>query len=194
MMKRGHAEVADELLVLLAQDGSAKAMNALAKRWNRKLLAHALNILKNADEAADAVQDAWLAIVKSMRSLHDPALFKPWAYRIVTHKCADLLRRKLRERKNVTSSTEFHEPAAATNDLDSDEANAESVIALRSAIDALPIEHRTLLSMFYSAGMNVQQIAAALRIPAGTVKSRLHHLRKVLGSAVEKTTTGKEVS
>lgn len=182
-MQRRATEVADELLVLHAQDGSVQAMNALAQRWHRRLLAHALSMTRNANDAADAVQESWLAIVKGLRSLHDPAMFKPWAYRIVTNKSADVLRRKYRDRaieKNLQANREPQVPGGDFND--------ES-IALRRAIETLPVEHRTLLSMFYSAGMSVAQVAEALQLPAGTVKSRLHHLRNELRSAIENQMT-----
>lgn len=188
-MGRSRGDIADELLVLAAQDGDRRAMNALVQRWNRRLLSHALGLTRQPGEAADAVQEAWLAIVRGVRSLHDPALFKPWAYRIVTHKCADLARRESRRRQKDRESAGFHKPPFPGDDQDRAISSVEQSDRLRRAIDALPAEHRALLSMFYRGDMSVQQIAAVLNLPAGTVKSRLHHLRNELRSVLEQQST-----
>lgn len=191
-MRRDREDVADELLVLAVQDGNRRALSALVRRWNRRLLSHALSLTRQPSEASDAVQEAWLAIVRGLGKLHDPAMFKPWAYRIVTNKCADLARRESRRRRVDRQATDFREPDDAGGDRKSENISDEQSAALRQAIDALPAGHRALLSMFYVGGMSVQQVAAALNLPAGTVKSRLHHLRHELRSAIEAQTTGED--
>jgi len=192
-MRRDRSDIADELLVLAAQDGDTRAMNALVRRWNRRLLNHALTLTRQSSEASDAVQEAWLAIVRGIRSLHDPAMFKAWAYRIVTHKCADLARREQRQRRKThDAAAGFREPETPAGDSMHGSDSDDELITLRRAIQSLPAEHRALLSMFYTAGMTVQQVADALKLPAGTVKSRLHHLRRELRAVLERQAIGKE--
>src|SRR5882724_5213511 len=91
-------QVLDELLVLRFQDGDGEALNELVCRWQPRLLRHAWHLTRQLESAADATQESWLAIVRKIDRLRDPAAFRAWAYRIVTHKCADLTRRQPIER------------------------------------------------------------------------------------------------
>lgn len=72
-MDRGAETVLDEYLVLVAQGGSADAFRRLVERWTPRLKRHAARTLGDADAAADAVQEARLAIAAGLRRLEDPA-------------------------------------------------------------------------------------------------------------------------
>ena len=175
-MHRTPEHIATELLVLRAQSGDRDAMRALFKAWNPRLRAHASRLLgaHASLDASDATQEAWLAIAKRIRKLSDPALFAPWAHRIVAHKCADASRRAIRERRARESrpATETVHPAP------DDRAD------LRAAFAALTLEHRAVLSMRYGSDLGIGHIALALGIPPGTVKSRLHAARAALKQAI----------
>src|SRR5688572_19363110 len=89
----------DELLVLRCQDGDASALDELVCRWQPRLLRHAWHLTRRADAASDVTQESWLGIVRGIGRLADPAMFRAWAYRIVTHKCADWTKRRRNERR-----------------------------------------------------------------------------------------------
>jgi RNA polymerase sigma-70 factor (ECF subfamily) len=146
-----------------------------------------MRLLGEREAATDAVQEAWLAIVRSLPKLDDPARFAPWAYRILRNKCADRLRVITRSRRRENplddaASTPDDEQADA---LEAAHQRADAVDELRAAIRRLPGEQRALLSLFYFEGLSVGQIAEALAIPPGTVKSRLFHLRARLRATME---------
>ena len=69
----------DELLVLRSQDGDRGALDELVNRWQGRFFRHACRLTANPDSARDAVQEAWIAIVRGLRRLDDPARFGPWA-------------------------------------------------------------------------------------------------------------------
>ena len=71
------------------------------ERWHGKLLAHALRLLGRPEAAADVTQDAWIAMVRGIGRLEDPAKFPPWAYRIIANKATDFLRRRQVERHQL---------------------------------------------------------------------------------------------
>ncbi len=175
--------VLDELLVLRCQDGEANAFEELVGRWQRKLLRHALHLTGDADGANDVVQEAWFAIVRGIGRVDDPTRFPAWAYRIVTHKAADWIRRRQRRR----AVEDALEPPRAT--VSSEGAN-DDVDALRAALRELPRDARVALSLHYLDGLGVRDMARALGIPAGTVKSRLFNARNKLKQVLER----KEVS
>lgn len=173
-------EIYDEWLVLRAQGRDREALGALVNRWQPRLLRHALRLTGQADAAADVLQEAWLAIVRGLRRLDDPARFPAWAYRIVTNKCADWVRRAARRRAGTRPLDE--EPAAP----EPPPGPEPEIAALRRALGRLEPQRRAILSMFYLDEMSVRQIAEALSLPVGTVKSRLHHARHHLQEILER--------
>ena len=186
-MGRQLDQVVDAMLVLQCQAGDAAAFEQIAGRWQGRLLLHAGRLLGDREAASEAVQEAWVAIVRGINRLDDPARFAPWAYRIVRHKCTDRLRRVTRSRSRETeldaeASTEGGESAEMHVEARD---RAAAVGAMRAAISELPAEHRTLLSLFYFENLAVGEIAEAMGIPTGTVKSRLFHLRARLRKMME---------
>jgi len=188
-MPRDVGQVVDALLVLRCQAGDTAAFEQIAGRWQGRLVLHASRLLGDRDAAAEAVQEAWLAIVRGIGRLDDPSRFAPWAYRIVRHKCTDRLRTASRSRCRETEldgeASEDDGESAEIHVQDRDRAVA--IATMRAAIRKLPAEHRTLLSLFYFQNLAVADIAEAMGIPQGTVKSRLFHLRArlrtMMGSA-----------
>lgn len=180
-MKRTPDVIYDEWLVLRSQDGDEDALRILAGRWHDRLLRHAVRLTNDADGAADAVQEAWLAIVRGLRRLDDPARFPAWSLRIVSFKCADWIRNRVRDRERFSARATFEPPAHATDHGDDD------IVRLRAALRTLTADHRAALSLHYLEGLSVEDIAHALNIPPGTVKSRLHHARARLKESLERT-------
>ncbi len=95
-------QIVDELLVLECQRGDAQALDRLVERWDRRLHAHAFRLCGDVESASEVVQEAWLAIVRGIPKLKDPGRFRPWIYRIVTHKAADHVRQAQQQRQAET--------------------------------------------------------------------------------------------
>ena len=90
---RSRQDVFNDLLVLRCQGGDGDALEALARAWHPRLLRHAFRLTGQADAAAEVAQEAWMAIVRGLGRLRDPAVFRGWAYRIVANKSRDWVRR-----------------------------------------------------------------------------------------------------
>ena len=93
-MQDKRSQIEDELLVMDAQTGDRSAMEALVRRWQKRLWLHALRLTGDREAAWDVTQQAWLGIVKGLRRLRDPARFRAWAYRIISNESADWIRKK----------------------------------------------------------------------------------------------------
>ena len=170
-------------LVMAVQDGDEAALRLLFSTWNRRFLAHAARLSGERDAAVDIVQEAWLSMIPSLARLNDPGRFRAWAYRIVTNKSADWVRQRVRERKMMTDlSAEIELGAATAPDL---EALSEAQ-RLRQLVAALPFGQRALLILYYVEGFTLTEIAEALSIKTGTVKSRLHFARQSLRHKFER--------
>ena len=176
-MNRGPERILDEYLVCLSQGGSQPAFEQLARRWTPKLLRYSSRQLGSQDAAKDIVQEVWAAAIGGLRRLQDPALFPSWIYRITTHKCADAVRASERQRR-------YGIRAEAAFGIDRDAVNPglplEVGLDLAASAQGLPEEQRIVVYLFYGEDLGIEEIAAVLDVPAGTVKSRLHHARQFL--------------
>lgn len=175
----------DELLVLEAQAGDERAFETLISRWQPRLLAHALRLCGDRDSAPEIVQEAWLAVVRGIRRLDDPARFRGWIFQIVTHKAADWVRKRQRQRRLDDVASDEAENLNP-DQLASDFCASDQTDGVRRALEMLTRDRRVLLSLFYVEDMRVDEIAIVLDIPIGTVKSRLFHARKELKDRLER--------
>ena len=160
----------DELLVLRWQSGEADAMSELVDRWHTRLFRHVRRLTDSVDDAAEVMQESYLAMIRSITKLDDPAKFPAWAYRIASNKAADYVRKKLRHR---TAPLEEPEQIIA-------KPPAPESIDLIALLGKLSVEHRTVVSLRYGEEMPLEAIAETLGIPLGTVKSRLHYALEFL--------------
>jgi RNA polymerase sigma-70 factor (ECF subfamily) len=177
--------VLDELLVLRAQEGDGRALALLARRWNQRLWVHAYRLTGDRDGGSDAAQEAWLAIVRGLPYLDDVGRFRAWAYRIVGNKSRDWIRRRRRQRTGTERLA--REPRLATIEPEAplvDGEQARESASLRSELRRLGADHRVVLSLYYLEGLKVREIADALDLPHGTVKSRLFYAREQLRRAL----------
>lgn len=181
-MRRDAARILDEYLVASVRTGDRAAFSQLAKRWQPKLLAHAYRLAGDTELARDIVQDGWGDIVKGISKLDDAALFPAWAYRIISRRTVDTIRRLQRQRKITTAYA--NEPKKSSFSVTSIEAEADST-PLRQAMASLSAEQRATIALFYLEGFSVAEISVALSVPAGIVKTRLMNSRRKMRSALE---------
>jgi len=182
-MQNTQQKLRDELLVLGCQQGSAEALDQLVQRWHPRLLRYAQFHVGSPETAADLTQETWIAIVRGVGRLADPSAFPAWAYRIVTNKCRDWLRRRRLERGLFAESVQQaldHAPSRAA-------AGSTEAEALEKALSTLDADDRILVRLYYFEELTVSQVADIFGIPAGTVKSRLHRCRETLRKHLEET-------
>ena len=151
-----------------AQDGDRRAMQELVQRWQKRLWLHAYRLTANSEAAWDITQQTWLAIIKGLNRLHDPARFKSWAYRITTNKAMDFLKAKLAIRPL---------PDQPTIDAKSSDTGHG---ALSELLDRLNPDRKAILALYYFEDLTIAEIGVVLSIPEGTVKSRLYNARNEL--------------
>ncbi|MBN1803703.1 MAG: RNA polymerase sigma factor [Sedimentisphaerales bacterium] len=172
-MDRSVEQLVDEILILDCQSGSAKAPEILVSRWQKRLWKYAYNLTGDADASWDVTQESWLSIIKGLRKLNDPAKFRAWAYRIITNKSTDWIRKNKTVKK--VGLDEIEEQQLEKKNLD-----------VKELLEKLDIGKKVVLSLYYFEQLSVSEISVALKIPKGTVKSRLHGARKELKELYQK--------
>lgn len=178
----GREHILDELLVLRCQEGRREAFEKLVARWQKRLWHHAFRLVGREDAAWDVLQDAWVAVTRSIRALADPRSFRRWAYTIVTRSAADW------QRRNHKHESGRERDGDAVRDVPAGEAEGDAgpVDLVREGLSRLSGERRALLSLRYFEDFDLWEIAEILGVPEGTVKSRLFHARQKLKEIMEK--------
>ena len=144
--------------------------------------AHALatQILGNADDAADAVQDAFITVLNAPESYDArKGPLRPWFMRVVRNRCLDMLRRR---RPGSDSAELVRDPGPGPEQaLSKDQRSA----VIRHAISTLPPDKREIIVLRDYMDLRYVEIAEVLGIASGTVMSRLHRARLALKEALE---------
>jgi len=172
--------VLDEYLVVVAAAGDRRAFEALARRWHRKLVAHAWRLTGDGETAREAAQAGWVEIARGIGGLRDERAFPAWAYRIVSRRCARLIADRQQDRALARDIAARPEPVPETNDT-----HPADVQRLHAAIRQLPSGQRAAIALFHFEEMTVAETAVALDVPAGTIKTRLMHARRSLRAVLE---------
>jgi RNA polymerase sigma-70 factor (ECF subfamily) len=178
MSGRSADQVLDEYLVVRSQLGDAEAFGRLVRRWHGRLLRQAGLYTGDGEPAKDVVQESWIAIVRGLGSLQDPARFRAWAFRIVANKARDWVRREDARRRAAGRLA-----AEPTPDLPT--SGSVRVERVRAGLAELEPAQRCVLDWFYLEGMSVAEMAEALDVPPGTVKSRLFYARRALAERLK---------
>lgn len=191
----------DAQLVRRAQGEDREAFALLFDRYHRRAYAVALGTLKNPDDAYDVVQDAFIKVHRHLKNFKGTSSFYTWLYRIVMNLCIDHIRKKKRH-----GATQFDE-GASSEDLDVlgggelmptmlDGNPGKGVFrrelseAINAALEELPEHHRAVILLREIEGLSYEEMAETLKVPKGTIMSRLFHARKKLQGMLEIYMTG----
>lgn len=168
----------DRSLVERARGGDRDAYEALVHASARRLYLTAYRIVRDADQAEDAVQQTLVAIWRELPSLRDPDRFESWTYRLVVRFCLAESRRRRRAGIRQIPVDELF--PSGTDDI----GDADLRDQLERALHALSIEHRTVVVLHHYVGLPLGEIAEILGVPYGTVGSRMHHAMRALRASV----------
>ena len=174
-----HAVVPRGFDALDVPEARAQAFRVLTQRRLDQACRLASAILDNAAEGEDAVHDACVQAWRSWLTLRDPERFEPWFDRIVVNTCRNRLRARSRAHvEDISAEIGLAQPGDAYGAAhDRDE--------VRSALARLDPDHRVVVALRFFADLTIDDIAARTGVPAGTVKSRLHHGLRRLRAAMD---------
>jgi RNA polymerase sigma-70 factor (ECF subfamily) len=182
-MTRTQTTILTELLVLQAQDGSGEALSQLVEIWTPILQSRSFRLTRDRDASLEVLQESWFGIAKGLCSLRDPAMFGPWALRIVHHKSADWIKLQAKQRRLKSHLRENASRSESDRNRTTDEDDGQ---AIRIAIGQLDRKLREIVYLFYMDNCTLEQIAVVLDIPVGTVKTRLSRARQQLKPILER--------
>jgi RNA polymerase sigma-70 factor, ECF subfamily len=183
----GLAEAArrDEASVLAeqAQAGDAQALRPLLEQIRPRALAIAMKVLRNRDDAEDAVQDAMLKVWRNLHRFEGRASFTTWIHRIVMNASLDIFRKRSARAEGAVADERGDDcqprlEQAHDQTPERKMGIVQMQLLVRAAVARLAPVQRQALTLREFEGCAYDEIAEAAACPIGTVMSRLHHARQ----------------
>ncbi len=171
--------------------GDRRAFAGLVDRHKDKAMTLALRMLKDREEAEEAIQDAFLRAFNGLSRFEWKSSFATWFYRIVYNVCSTILSRR---GTDLTISLQDEEEQSASDLRDSNPnpeasfVSAEMARIIRQEIDELPASYSSVVTLFFLQELSYAEIVEVTGMPLGTVKARLFRARTMLKKAIMRRT------
>jgi RNA polymerase sigma-70 factor, ECF subfamily len=179
--------VSDKELIEQIQKGNARIYAQLVKRHKDRAFTLALRLVGDRHDAEELVQDAFVRAYRSLDSFRGDAKFSTWFYRIVYNLCMTRISR----RRTQSDRLDLHDDVWNDSLTDADEysfdekiENDELMSCIKEEIERLPIQYRSVITLFYAQEMSYEEICEILQLPVGTVKTNLFRGRNALRELV----------
>ena len=176
----------EAMIVRKVLQGDVNAFEKLVTEYERAVYAIAQRMTGNAEDAADMTQETFIKAYNSLSSFRGDSKFSVWLYRIANNVCLDFLRSRSRK-PTVSLSAEDDDGEETQLDIADESQSPELLLenaltrdAVRRGLDSLPPDYKQILLLREIQGLSYEEIAAALGIESGTVKSRIFRARKRL--------------
>ena len=187
-------EASDAELVVVALAGNTQAFDVLVNRYRRAMLTVAQQIVRNAADAEDVVQDAFLRAFEALPQLTDLNRFGAWLHSITRNRALRYYKNASRYQPqedmepylNTVSNTSATDPAQIVESELTEQ-------GIRDAIQSLPPDYQAVIELYYWAEMPQQRMAEFLALPLTTVKWRLRKAKELLKTILEKRGYGEDV-
>ena len=160
----------DGAIIKRCLKGEKEAFRFLVERYQTQAVGHSMAILANREDALDATQEAFVDAFQALKKFDRTRRFYPWFYVLLRHRCYKLIAKK-REAENIEEARILAPQPGVSG---------EERIALERALRSLSREDREIITLKYLDGFSYDEIAELLKIPRGTVMSRLFYARKEL--------------
>ncbi|MFM7846384.1 MAG: RNA polymerase sigma factor [Planctomycetota bacterium] len=174
----------EELFLRFRDEGDRDAFEQLVHRYERELFSYLRRYLGDAEMAEDAFQAAFTQVYLKRDQFEEGRKFRPWLYAVATNKAIDSQRRNRRhkaislDRKQSNSESDVGKLVdllvSNVPDPACDADRQEQGEAVRKLINQLPENYRQLIHLIYYQGLKYSEVAEALKVPTGTIKSRMH--------------------
>ena len=172
----------DDALVIAARAGSSDAFGELVDRYRAPLVRLAYRLTHDPDEANDIAQDSFLRAYRRLGEFHPERPFARWLFVIARNASLDAIRRRRRAANLSVQDFGFEHEAPGPEDLALRNDEAQRV---RDALEGLPSKYREVLELYYLSGLRYREVADALGIPIGTVKTYISRAKRRLREHLE---------
>lgn len=143
-----------------------------------------LSLCRNIPDSEDLYQETWLKVMRKYEQYDENRPFDKWLFSVCVNTYKDSLRMFWRKKQVIFDTVE--EKEFFINSVpDSSLSNNEDYLTIRHSVDNLPPKHKIVVNLIYFKDLSEADVAQILKIPVGTVKSRLHKAKKLLKEALK---------
>jgi RNA polymerase sigma-70 factor (ECF subfamily) len=178
----------DHQLIADCLRGRTEAFGELVRRYQDRLYNAVYRFVDSGEDAQDVVQDTFLSAYQALAAFKGGSRFFTWLYRIAINHAVDLKRRRRLVLRHDFEQNEDSQPLDKSESSRPEQAveRGEEIALLRAALNQLSFEHRMVLILKDIEGLRYEEMAEALDVPIGTVRSRLHRARLELREILER--------
>ena len=172
----------DEHLVREALEGREGGYRKLLEKYRGPVYSLILRMVRNEEDAEDLAHEAFLRAFRSLQKFNPEFSFKNWLFKIATNHTIDFLRKRdvnLLSLQDLPEEGSYLTVEVKTPESELEESERKNII--EDAIASLPLLLRTPLLLRHREGLTYEEIQEILNIPLGTVKTRIHRARELLG-------------
>nr|WP_274518436.1 RNA polymerase sigma factor RpoE [Congregibacter litoralis] len=195
-MRRLTASVTDKQLVVRVQKGDKSAFDLLVIKYQQKIMSLISRYVHDADEVQDVAQEAFIKAYRALPNFRGDSAFYTWLYRIAINTAKNHLVSRSRRPPGSdvdVDDAQYLEAGDALRDRESPE-NAlfgeELRVKVHTALDDLPDDLRTAVTLREFDGLSYEEIAAVMECPVGTVRSRIFRAREAIDKIVQQQMDG----
>jgi RNA polymerase sigma-70 factor (ECF subfamily) len=189
--------LSDLSLVRCAQSGEARAFDRLVLKYRSRIVELAMRYTRNPADAEDATQETFIKAYRALRHFRCDSAFYTWLYRIASNCARNILKARRRDLlTNAIDFSDYHNAArqpTRLRELATPEELARTTDIrgmVNSALEGLSEEHRTVITLREIDGLSYQEIASAMSIPVGTVRSRVFRARDLIDHKLRRVHDG----
>jgi len=185
-MNEIHADLTDEQLAILVQQGDKEKFGLLMARYESKLFRYGRKFLSNQDNIEDVVQEVFIKTYQNMKSFDAAQRFSPWIYRIAHNTFVNALRKTSRgplyffDFDTIISHPIYEDPAVFERE------QVEMKKMIDRGLEKLSSNYREILILYYLEEQSYKEIADILHVPIGTVGIRLKRAKDALKKVYQK--------
>jgi RNA polymerase sigma-70 factor (ECF subfamily) len=179
----------DRQLVERARDGDKRAFDLLVQKYHRRLMRLLSRMVRNQEEVEDIAQETFIKAYRALPQFRGDAAFYTWLYRIGVNTARNYLSSRGRSMPTISDQAvnDDDEPdeRLVAQDINTPESmllSKQVAIAVNEAIDALPEELRTAITLREMEGLSYEEIAEMMACPIGTVRSRIFRAREAIAA------------
>jgi RNA polymerase sigma-70 factor, ECF subfamily len=179
----------DRQLVERARNGDKRAFDLLVQKYHRRLMRLLSRMVRNQEEVEDIAQETFIKAYRALPQFRGDAAFYTWLYRIGVNTARNFLASRGRSMPTISDQAvnEDDEPdeRLVAQDINTPESmllSKQVAMAVNEAVDALPEELRTAITLREMEGMSYEEIAEMMACPIGTVRSRIFRAREAIAA------------
>lgn len=181
----------DIALVARARKGDESAYRILLRKYQRSVYSICLRMVRNREEAEDLAQDAFVKVFAMLDRYNPSYAFSSWLFKITSNLCIDFIRKKriegvpMDEPVRSDKGDYIRQFETSVDDPETASLKRERSGYLSRAIESLPPHYRLMVILRHQEELSYEEIAAAVGVPLGTVKARIHRARQMLRKKLE---------